>query len=215
MPVMLDRAIQFFVAGGWVMYPLLGLSLLALTLIFERLLYWVIGAQRGGQARLDQYLALLAQGHSAQASTMARSDATLEGVLVERALSGAPVSEPVLIGHIESLRPAIERFAPTLGTIIAAAPLLGILGTVTGIIQSFDLLGDAAAVADPAVVAGGIAEALYTTAFGLTVALVTLFPHVYFKSRADRALGRLEILAGAIAEHAGPSPSSDQPDQTA
>ena len=197
---MLDRTIQFFLAGGWVMYPLLLLSLAALTLIFERTLFWVIGAQRNAIRQLSMYLALLAKDSPEQAAMTSKNDRTLEGTLVRRALSGNPPSESMLIGHIEVLRPAIERFAPTLGTIIAAAPLLGILGTVTGIIESFDLLGAAASVSDPAIVAGGIAEALYTTAFGLSIALITLFPHVYFKSKADRALGRLELLAGAIAD---------------
>ena len=199
---MLEQAIQFFRAGGWVMYPLLFLSLLSLTLIFERLVFWVLGTQRSGQHRLQQYLDQIASGQIDDASQASRSDRTLEGQLVHRGLGGGAVSESVLIGHIEALRPSIERFAPTLGTIIAAAPLLGILGTVTGIIQSFDLLGEAASVSDPALVAGGIAEALYTTAFGLSIALVTLFPHVYFKARADRELGRLELLAGAIVEQA-------------
>lgn len=199
---MLDRALQFFIAGGWVMYPLLLLSLLSLTLIFERFVYWVLGPQRKGPRRLVRYLGLLGRGDLPQARAESDRDPTLEGVLVRAGLEDHLDSDAVLIGRIEALRPTIERFAPTLGTIIAAAPLLGILGTVTGIIQSFDLLGDAAAVSDPAVVAGGIAEALYTTAFGLTIALVTLFPHVFFKTRADRALGRLETLAGAIAQHA-------------
>jgi biopolymer transport protein ExbB len=199
---MLEQAIQFFRAGGWVMYPLLFLSLLSLTLIFERLVFWVLGAQRSGQHRLQQYLDQIASGRIDDASQASRSDRTLEGQLVHRGLGSGAFSESVLIGHIEALRPSIERFAPTLGTIIAAAPLLGILGTVTGIIQSFDLLGEAASVSDPALVAGGIAEALYTTAFGLSIALVTLFPHVYFKARADRELGRLELLAGAIVEQA-------------
>lgn len=195
---MLDQVIQFFLAGGWVMYPLLLLSLVSLTLIFERGMFWAFGPQRRGTQRMHAYIALLAQGQSDQARTESEKDRTLEGVLVQRSLRTSPVNESVLIGQIESLRPVIERFAPTLGTIIAAAPLLGILGTVTGIIQSFDLLGEAASVSDPSVVAGGIAEALYTTAFGLSIALVTLFPHVYFKACADRALGRLETLAGAL-----------------
>ncbi len=202
---MLDRAVQFFIAGGVVMYPLLLLSLLSLTLIFERFVYWVLGAQRHGPRRLDRYLHLIGSHDPARAREEAARDPTLEGVLVRRALENRVGGDAVLIGLIENMRPAIERFAPTLGTVIAAAPLLGILGTVTGIIQSFDLLGDAAAVSDPAVVAGGIAEALYTTAFGLMIALVTLFPHVYYKTRADRALGRLETLAGAISE-LGPGP---------
>ncbi len=195
---MLDRALQFFVAGGWVMYPLVLLSVIALTLVFERLIFWVLGPQRRGLRQMQIYTALLARGNIEQIQSIARSDRSLEGRLVRQATSGQKPSESMLIGQIESLRPAIERFAPTLGTIIAAAPLLGILGTVTGIIESFDLLGEAASVSDPAIVAGGIAEALYTTAFGLTIALGALFPHVFFKSRADRALGRLEVLAGAI-----------------
>lgn len=197
---MFDRALQFFIAGGWVMYPLLAMSLISLTLIFERFVFWVLGSQRRGSHRLSLYLSLLAQGETEQAGVQSRKDKSLEGTLVRRALSGHPINESLLIGHIEALRPAIERFIPTIGTIIAAAPLLGILGTVTGIIQSFDLLGQASSVSDPALVAGGIAEALYTTAFGLSVALLTLFPHVYYKARAERELGRLEVLAGAIIE---------------
>ena len=78
-----------------------------------------------------------------------------------------------------------------------AAPMLGILGTVLGIIKSFGLLGasvDAGAAADPTAVATGIAQALYTTAFGLTIALLTLFPYAIFRACADRAFTRLETF---------------------
>jgi len=197
---MLDLAIQFFFAGGWVMYPLLFLSLLSITLIFERCIFWFIGPERNGLKRLNQYIGMLSEQKLDQARTISQQDGTLEGGLVRGSLERGYRSEAALIGQIEAQRPGIERFATTLGTVIAAAPLLGILGTVTGIIRSFDLLGEASAISDPALIAGGIAEALYTTAFGLSVALVTLFPHVVFKSKADRALGRLEILAGAIVD---------------
>jgi biopolymer transport protein ExbB len=206
---MIDRAIQFFQAGGWVMYPLLALSLLSLTLIFERLVFWVLSAERRGAKRLGVYLRLFDGGQIEQALKDSSRDRTLEGELVRVGLASKTKNEAVLIGHIESMRSPIERFAPMLGAIIAAAPLLGILGTVTGIIKSFDLLGDASAVSDPSIVAGGIAEALYTTAFGLTIALITLFPHVYFRSRAERTLGRLETLAGVIAEFTGASLKSE------
>lgn len=195
---MIDRAFQFFLAGGWVMYPLLAMSLLSLTLIFERAFFWVFSAQRNGQRQLSTYIKLIETKNTDEARKQAKDDNTLEGLFIAQALASNTKDEGLLIGHIESMRPAIERFAPILGAIIAAAPLMGILGTVTGIIRSFDLLGEASAVSDPAIVAGGIAEALYTTAFGLTIALITLFPHVYFKARADRALGRLETLAGVL-----------------
>tara|TARA_R110002073_G_scaffold239285_1_gene400746 strand:- start:285806 stop:286405 length:600 start_codon:yes stop_codon:yes gene_type:complete len=195
---MIDSAFQFFRAGGWVMYPLLAMSLLSLTLIFERTIFWIFSAQRRGQHQLGVYINLLDTKQYTQVSKVAKDDQTLEGNFVSQGIRSENRDESLLIGHIESMRPKIERFIPMIGAIIAAAPLLGILGTVTGIIRSFDLLGDASAVSDPAVVAGGIAEALYTTAFGLTIALVTLFPHVYFKACADRALGRLETLAGIL-----------------
>ena len=198
---MLEHAIDIFHAGGWVMYPLLAMSILSMTLILERAYFWMLGDGRSGAVRLKNCLNALQSQSATQIASDANKSKSLEGQFLTRAMSSNDRSEPMLIGYIETLRPSIERFAPTLGAIIAAAPLLGILGTVTGIIQSFDLLGEAASVSDPTIVAGGIAEALYTTAFGLCIALFTLFPHVYFKSSADKALGRLEILAGAVLNH--------------
>ena len=84
-----------------------------------------------------------------------------------------------------------------LSTIITAAPLLGILGTVMGIIQSFRLLGEQAVLTDPSDVAGGIAAALLTTALGLIIALVTLFPYMLFRGWSSRTIGRLEALIAA------------------
>jgi biopolymer transport protein ExbB len=195
---MIERIIQLFLAGGWVMYPLLVMSLLSLTLIFERFVFWTFSNQRLGVNRFKSYLVVFASNQVSKAMKDAASDPTLEGELVRSALESKTTNEAILIGYVESMRPSIERFTILLSGIIAAAPLMGILGTVTGIISSFDLLGEAAAVSDPALVAGGIAEALYTTAFGLTIALVTLFPTIYFKSRSQRVLGRLETLAGVI-----------------
>jgi biopolymer transport protein ExbB len=81
-----------------------------------------------------------------------------------------------------------------LDTIITMAPLLGILGTVTGIIKSFNLL-QGAGLQDPRLTTGGISEALITTAAGLTVALATLMPYNYLLSRLRRVSRRLEHTA--------------------
>ena len=78
--------------------------------------------------------------------------------------------------------------------------MLGILGTVTGIIKSFGLLGSAERVTDTAAMAVGISEALYTTAFGLVIALVVLFPYNHFRKATDRALGVLETVGAAAVE---------------
>lgn len=199
---MINQAIQFFDAGGWVMYPLLLLSILSATCVIERLAYWFLGSQSGGPRRLARYLNLLAENDSKALKSISSNDRSPEGKLVRFALSSSMLpTEAQLFAQVDALRAPSERFSSFLGVIIAAAPLLGILGTVTGIIHSFDLLGEASAVSDPTVVAGGIAEALYTTAFGLSIALITLFPHVLFKARAERSLSRLEVLAGVLAEH--------------
>lgn len=198
---MIQQAIQFFDAGGWVMYPLLLLSILSATCIIERLIYWYLGAQSGGPRRLARYLDLIANGDTQTLISACANDRSPEGKLVRFALSAPSLpTEAQLFAQVDALRAPFERFSSFLGVIIAAAPLLGILGTVTGIIHSFDLLGQASAVSDPTVVAGGIAEALYTTAFGLSIALLTLFPHALFKARAERSLSRLEVLAGVLAD---------------
>ncbi len=190
-----------FRAGGWVMYPLLALSVLAVALVVERVVYWSMNLGTG--RRFALYLADVSSGRAglARAAERARRDNSPLGALV-RALNTfeGPLTDGAALAAIEPLRPPIERSAATLGVVIAAAPLLGILGTVTGIIQSFDLLGNAGAVTDPVGVAGGIAEALYTTAFGLTIALIAVFPHAVFRARSERMLSRLESLAGAAVD---------------
>ena len=190
---------EVFRAGGWVMYPLLVLSLLGVTLVVERCIFWLLNM--GNAGRFGLYLADLQAGNRAGAVARAREDKGVLARLVRLlgSTKGSP-SEGVAVAAVESLRPPIERFGSALGVIIAAAPLLGILGTVTGIIKSFDLLGAATTVSDPVAVAGGIAEALYTTAFGLTIALLMVFPHALFKARAERTLARLEALAGAMVD---------------
>ena len=85
----------------------------------------------------------------------------------------------------------MKRGLNVLDTIITMAPLLGILGTVLGIIESFDLLG-MSGIEDPKAVTGGIAQALITTATGLSIALATLVPFNYLVSRVQKATKGLE-----------------------
>ncbi len=185
---MIDRVFYFFEAGGWVMYPLVILSVCSLTMIFERMVFWALSPQRRSSAQLHRCLKLSQSNDRSGFFKHAQEDESREGQLLAN-LNGNPnTAESSVYSQIELYRSSLTRFSSAMGGIIAGAPLLGILGTVTGIITCFDLLGDAAAVSDPSLVAGGIAEALYTTAFGLIIALVTLFPHVYFKSRANTAL---------------------------
>lgn len=184
--------------GGWAMWPLLAMSLVSIALSVERFIYWGL-THHLSRARWVARVAdgLRAGDRSAVESLCAKDDSVYAGVA--RGLLTRRAGEAAAVELIEAHRPAIERFGVALSTIITAAPLLGILGTVTGIINSFDLLGrsGADAVSDPSLVAGGIAEALLTTAFGLVVATMTLFPYAFFRASAGKCLGRLEALVAA------------------
>ena len=208
-----DQIVGVFRAGGWVMWPLLGLSLLSVALSLERAMFWSSRSGGGGGRRRDERLAkvcaALRRGDVEAARRAAERDDSVygwfAGALVERlGEGGAGEVEAASVELVESVRPRVERFALTMSTIITAAPMLGILGTVIGIIDSFRLLGERQdVIVEPAAVAGGIAVALYTTAFGLIVALVTLFPYVVFRGAADRCFSRLESIIAAAAHGAG------------
>ncbi len=198
--------------GGAVMWPLLVLSLVSATLIFERCWFWISTNHPGRLAKFTTISQQLRRGQIDTALQSARDDASVYGQLVTRITEGANDSDAATEA-IESLRARIERFMPTLSTVITAAPMLGILGTVFGIISSFQLLSQQTAVTDPRDVSGGIAEALLTTAVGLTVAIVVLFPYNAFRAQIDRTLGRLELLAAAATARSRPSPKQTHPNE--
>jgi len=88
-----------------------------------------------------------------------------------------------------------KRSARPLGILASVAPLLGLLGTVLGIIRAFDVVARAGALGDPGALAGGISEALLTTCFGLIVAIPLLLAHHYFVGRIEALLHCCEVLA--------------------
>ncbi len=182
--------------GGVVMWPLLALSLLSVTLLFERCWFFIRTNRPGKVLRGRAMARSLRLNDRAGAKAIAQTDGGLYGDVVLRLL-GEPVTEAAAMDVVESQRPRLERFMPTLSTIITVAPMLGILGTVLGIISSFELLSDQAATVDPRSVSQGIAEALITTAAGLVIAIFTLFPYNSLRAQIDRSLSAIESLAWA------------------
>lgn len=196
-----DQLAELIDRGGWVMYPLLGLSIAAVTLMFERLWFW-IGTnnpwRRDRYARIAEHLGAGRRDHAA---ALVNGDNSVYGRLVHQLLRGG-ASDAAVLAAVEQQRPRLDRFMASLGTIITAAPLMGILGTVIGIISSFRVLSDEQMVTDPSAIGAGIAEALLTTVVGLIIALVVLFPYNAFRAQIDRTLGRMEsLVAAARQEH--------------
>lgn len=192
-----------FERGGWVMWPLLAMSVIAVALTVERGLFWSATHRFGRRAWLERLSDRLRTGDWAAARTIVAKDSSIYGRVVTKLLDRKP-SDAAVIELIELERPRIERFSLGMSTIITAAPLVGILGTVLGIIESFQLLGMAGAdpISDPSLVAGGIAKALITTAFGLVVSAFTLFPYAMSRASASRCVGRLESLGAAAIQGA-------------
>jgi biopolymer transport protein ExbB len=188
--------------GGPVMWPLLALSVVALTLALERAWFFFTTNRGARLERVARMASLLRQGQHDAARQLAAGDNSLYGDVVLRLLS-EPLSDAAAVDAVESQRRRLERFMPTLSTIITAAPMLGILGTVLGIISSFQILSDATSATDPRAVSAGIAEALITTAAGLVVALLALFPFNAFRAQIDRTLSRIESLASAAMQSQG------------
>lgn len=190
--------LDVFQKGGVVMYPLLACSLVSLTLILERSLFWMREKRRADNALLDEVLEL-ARLREYQ-KIKARAEGAVDYVarvlvcgLVHREYSLSKAMEMAAMEEIKRMK----RYLPVLDTLITAAPLLGILGTVIGIIHSFDMLGQAG-IQDPQAVTSGIAQALITTAAGLMIAIFTLFPYNYFMSKVERAAVRIEKYATSL-----------------
>ncbi len=182
--------------GGYVMVPLFVLSIISVALILERCWFWLLVGGRGSMRRIEKLNSVLRHGDNVKAKEMVKRDSSPYGLVAKQLLEDG-TSDAVAIEAVELQRPRIDRYMVALSTIITAAPLLGILGTVFGIIQSFRLLGEQAILTDPSDVAGGIAAALLTTALGLIVALITLFPYMLFRGWSSRAIGRLESIIAA------------------
>lgn len=205
MTSIIDSIRTLFDLGGWVMLPLAALSIISLTLIGERIVFWALAGSRSRTARLRLVQEKVQQGDLAGAESTLDSDASVYASVLRPVLRAArrggdqPEVEAQGLQAIEAVRGRIERFSAWLSATVTAAPMLGILGTVVGIIQSFNLLGQTTAVTDPTEAAAGIAQALYTTAFGLVIAMLVLFPLVLFRSRAERCMARLESMIAVIA----------------
>jgi len=188
--------IDLFVKGGPVMWPLLLCSILSLTVTVERILFWVLRSRVRAAGTAVAALARIRNGNRGDAAELlAASDDPAAKVLaagLEELNSGGSTPAQVTLvmeqAAVRVMRSA-KRGLRVLDSIVTIAPMLGLLGTVTGVIGSFSFLGTAAGSAaplDPSRVGGGIAEALITTAFGLCIAIATVVPYNYFTGRVER-----------------------------
>ena len=189
---------QLFKQGGPIMWPLLVTSIIALTVVLERLCFIWRERRRRAPEVVERILTLVEQSRADDAAKAGAGSEdfvarTLTYALTHRhkSLSNALLRQ----SNLELQR--FNRGLSMLDTAITLAPLLGLLGTVTGMIRTFGLLGGTELGA-PAAVTGGIAEALIATAFGLGVAIVALLPFNYLNSRLEEARHEIEDAASHL-----------------
>ncbi|TDV39051.1 outer membrane transport energization protein ExbB [Paraburkholderia caballeronis] len=175
-------------AAGWVLYPLTGLAIAALAITFDRAyaLWRFARVPDVADASDDPALAVdrLPRGHALRRIAPFFADGAL------------PI--PQIEARVEAAALRIEREMSRglwlLETIVTAAPLVGLLGTIVGMMHAFRLIGGDGLV-NPSGVTGGVAQALIATALGLVIALVALFAFNYFARRIDRLMEDVEIFA--------------------
>jgi biopolymer transport protein ExbB len=184
--------IQLFLKGGPVMWPLLIVSMVTLSVVLERLWFIWNEAQLRKQADVESFLSLLEKKKEAEAKTAGSKSTDYLVRVLTYALEHRQVS--FSNAFLQASNRELSRFSrglSVLDTVITLAPLLGLLGTVTGLIHSFGLLGDQDLESQTALT-GGIAQALIATAFGLIIAVTALIPFNYLNARLEQARRELE-----------------------
>ncbi len=198
----LVSGMAFLLKGGFMMWPLLGSGLVALTVIFERL--YVFTKQYATPTTFTQTaLGLVKEGKLSESKTFCQTCAT---PVSDTLLSGmAHLNSPLDVMALsmkntaEGWVPLLEKRLELLDTIITAAPLMGLLGTITGMMSSFQVLSEKG-VNEPNAITGGVSEALIATATGLVIALVCLVAYNYLSSRLKAMIYDMESAGSRLTE---------------
>ncbi|MDD5274313.1 MAG: MotA/TolQ/ExbB proton channel family protein [Methylovulum sp.] len=184
-------------SGGWLMLPLILCSIISMAIIVER--FWSLQKSKVLPPDLVTQVWRIAREKRLDESILRRlKNSSSLGFILSAGLANSQHGRDVMKEAIEEAGRQVvhelERFLNALGTIASIAPLLGLLGTVVGMIQAFNAIV-AQGVGDPSVLAGGIAVALITTAAGLTVAIPSLIFHRYFERLVDEYVVYMEAEA--------------------
>ncbi|HEU6449480.1 MAG TPA: MotA/TolQ/ExbB proton channel family protein [Verrucomicrobiae bacterium] len=197
---------EFFFKGGPVMWPILICALVAVAVVGERAFWWWRESQRRDARKLEQIFAALENSDvpAAKQIALGSDDAVIR--TIRHGLEHVGHAHGSLLGALQ-LAAGIElkragRFLTVMDTLVTLAPLLGLLGTVTGLMRAFLHIGNAELSVTS--VTGGIGEALIATACGLAIAIFSLIPFNYFSAKVaqlqfdlETAATNVEVLVGS------------------
>lgn len=190
---------ELFHDGKWIMWPILLLSLLMITVVVERIIFIIRENGRRQPDLVDKMLERVEAGDVNGAVEMGKKSQDFVARIVVYALTHKEHS----LGNAftRAANQEMHRFSqglPTLDTCITAAPLLGLLGTVTGMMNTFGALGGGDIASAAGNITGGVAEALIATAAGLAIAITGLLPYNYLNARLEEARHEVEDASNSL-----------------
>ena len=187
----LDLAIK----GGWIMGVLLVLSLVAIFVFIQRFMI-IRRAKRNDESFMNRIKDYIHDGKIDSAINLCRKTRNPSARMIEKGISrlGRPMNDVLVaienVGNIEVAK--LEKGFPIIATIAAIAPMIGFLGTVTGMVRAFFEMANAGTNVDITMLSGGIYEALVTTVGGLVVGIIALFGYNYLVSQVDNVVNNME-----------------------
>ena len=182
-------------AGGWLMIPLALLALVSVYIFFERV-FAINRASRTDAAFMEKIKNFIHNGEIDNAMQLCKDTNAPYSRMIEKGVSriGRPMNDVLVaienVGNMEIAR--LEKGFNWLATTAAGAPMIGFLGTVTGMVQAFFQLASAGSQSNVTILASGIYQALVTTVAGLIVGIIALFAYNYLTSRVNKVMNKLE-----------------------
>jgi biopolymer transport protein ExbB len=193
--------LDFIIKGGWILWIIMFLAVIVVAIVIERFLYFrrIAVDEEKLFARVK---ASVAKNHFDEALSICDQNmspfAAMLRVGIENRARPEHIQMEMLKDAASQEVPRLERGISALGTISNIAPLLGLLGTVTGTMKAFGVLGQFGAVSDPSVLASGVSEALITTVGGIVAAVPSVVFYNYLTGRVGNILIRLENQVNAL-----------------
>jgi biopolymer transport protein ExbB len=198
---MFSDGLTFLLKGGPIMWPLFACAIISVAVMIERAIA-LRRAVAGGEAFVEQVHNLLRDRRDEEAQRLAEAHGTPAARLMAYAIKNRNRDYQAIERSLEEMAlretPVISQRLGILDTIITIAPLLGLLGTVTGMIKAFNVVGDPNSLNGPAAITGGVAEALIATATGLAIAIVTLVGYNALGERVKAVVSSMEIGATEV-----------------
>ncbi len=187
--------IDLAIKGGWIMVVLLILSLVAIYIFIQRLLV-IRRAGKEDESFMNRIKDYIYEGKVESALNLCRNTNTPSARMIEKGITrlGRPMNDVLVaienVGNLEVAK--LEKGFPVIATTAAGAPMLGFLGTVTGMVRAFFDMANAGSNVDISLLSNGIYEALVTTVGGLVVGIIALFAYNYLVSQVDNVVNKME-----------------------